>query len=370
VAFTHSDQQELFLPLVEGVHETPPWGAFMRNLVARTYARRAFLIITLANASAAQEPAVLHVAAPRAVKEPPLDFRRIAALGLHPYGQLRLGRVYTIDEMLDFDDRRRLVMQREALADMGIRYGRWLRVSAAGLADAWLLLVREREDFSSAAVSTMSAIAPHLAAALRTLVALAEQRLHAAMAQAPLARLGIGQIAFDAAARVMASDPLAERLLTFTVAPDPRSGRRLQLLPPVAAALERACASIATAEHDSGEVLLVDPARDLHLLLRKCDLALPEPAACPAVIGTVRVGAREHEHAGTAALRQLHGLSEREAALAQRLSRGESLIEAGRALGLTDETARNYSKRIYAKTGTRGQADLVREVLTGLTALA
>lgn len=369
MAFTHTDQQELFLPLVEGVHQTPPWGAFMRNLVARTYARRAFLIITLANAMPSREPTVIHVTAPRAVREPQLDFRRINALGLHPYGQLRPGRVYAIDEMLDFDNPTRLALQRGALAEMGIRYGRWLRVSAGGAADAWLLLVREREDFSSAAVSTLAAIGPHLAASLRTLAALAEQRLQTAMAQAALARLGAGQLAFDAGGRVMATDPQAERMLTFAPAPDPRGGRRLQLLPAAAGALEKACSAIAEGSIEATAVLL-DPARDLHMLLRKCDLVLPEPHARPAVIGTLRLAVREDERAGTRILRELHGLSDREAALAEKLSRGETIIEAGRALRLTDETARNYSKRIYAKTGTRGQGDLVREVLGGLTPFA
>ena len=36
------------------------------------------------------------------------------------------------------------------------------------------------------------------------------------------------------------------------------------------------------------------------------------------------------------------------------LARGEPLIEAGLALGLTAETTRNYSKRIYGKTGASG----------------
>jgi len=46
---------------------------------------------------------------------------------------------------------------------------------------------------------------------------------------------------------------------------------------------------------------------------------------------------------------------------------GDSIAEAGEALGLTVETARNYSKRIYTKTGAQGQADLVRILLSGVT---
>ena len=57
-----ADQNELFLPLVDGIHESPPFGAFIRNLVGRTYARRAFLIISLANAMPEQDPTVIHIA--------------------------------------------------------------------------------------------------------------------------------------------------------------------------------------------------------------------------------------------------------------------------------------------------------------------
>lgn len=369
-----ADQRELFLPLVEGIHENPPWGAFMRNLVARTYARRAFLIVSLANAMPTQEPTVIHVAAPRASQEPPLDFRRIDSLGLHPYGSIRPGRVYALEELLDFDDPVRPAQQRAALDAMGIRYGRFLRVSAGGAADAWLLLVREREDFSASAVATLSAIAPNLASALRTLAALIEQRLQTAMAQAALARLGSAQLAFDAGGRVMAADRHAESLLSFAPEPGPAQGRRLQLRPEVNRTLEAACTALAAAPApaSSGEtrIVLLDERRALWLLLRKSDLTLEGPHAAPAVIGTLRTARREDPATAIRTLAALHGLSRQEAALAHALTLGETIAEAGDRLGLTAETARNYSKRIYAKTGTTGQADLVREILTGLTPFA
>lgn len=369
-----ADQRELFLPLIEGIHESPPWGVFLRNLVARTYARRAFLIITLANAGPQQEPTVLHVAAPRAAQEPPLDFRRLAALGLHPYGQLRPERVYALDEMLDYDTPGRAAAQREVLDGLGMRYGRWLRVSARGAADAWIVLAREREDFSASAVATLTAIAPQLAVALRTLVALADQRLLAAMGQDALARLGLGQIAFDATGRVMAADPAAERLLAFAPEPEPVPGRRLQLAPEPRRALEAACAALAAAGEGETETVLLDPGQAgpegaLWLLLRRADLPLAGPAAAPAAIGVLRRARRAAPRAAVRTIARTLGLSDREAALAHGLTLGESILEAGQRLRLTPETARNYSKRIYAKTGTRGQADLVRLVLSGLAPL-
>lgn len=370
MAVLSADHRELFLPLIEGIHESPPWGLFLRNLVARMHARRAFLIITLADALPDQPPCVIHVAAPRAAHEAPLDFRRLEALRLHPYGALRPGRIYALDEMLDYDDRAQLAVQRAALAEMGIRYGRFLRVSAGGAADAWLVLVREREDFSGSAVAVLDAVAAHIAAALRTLAALIEQRLLTALATAALGRLGVGQLAFDREGRVMAADALARATLPLVADPGGRPGRRLQLRPDAARRLESACSLLATDDQTLPVVIGVDEARETHLLLRRSDLVLPEPSARPAVIGVVRQGLREAARAAIRTLAQRHGLSANEAALAHALSLGEALAEAGARLHLTEATARNYSKRIYAKTGTRGQADLVRVVLTGLAPLA
>lgn len=374
MSFLAADQRELYLPLVEGIHESPPWGLFLRNLVARTSARHAFIVITLAKAPPDEEPTAIHAAAPRAADEPPLDFRRFNALRLHPHGALRPGRVYNLDEMLDFDDRQQLAHQRAELERMGVRYGRWLRVSASGAADAWLVLVRHREDFSASSSAVLSTIAPHLGAALRTLAALIELRLQAAMAHAALGRIGVGQLALDASGRVMAADPVAERLLNFAPdsgpLPGPQSSRRLHVTPGAARELEYACAQIAAGADTAERMVQLDERRGLWLLLRKAQLPLARPHAAPAVIGTLRETRREDAEAAAAVLRLRHGLSQNEARLAHALSAGESIAEAGARLGLTPETARNYSKRIYAKTGTSGQADLVREILTGLPPFA
>jgi DNA-binding CsgD family transcriptional regulator len=370
MAVLSADHRELFLPLIEGIHESPPFGVFMRNLVARMYARRAFMIITLANAMPEQAPCVIHVAAPRAAQEDPIDFRRLDALRLHPYGALRPGRIYALDEMLDYDDRAQLAVQRAALAEMGIRYGRWLRVSAGGAADAWLVLVREREDFSGSAVAVLDAVAAHLAAALRTLAALIDQRLQTALATAALGRLGVGQLAFDGEGRVMAADRTAESTLTLVPEPGGRPGRRLQLRPETARRFESLCAAPATDPQGLPQVICVDEARGIDLLLRRSDLVLAEPSARPAVIGLLRDTSREPARSAIRTLAARHGLSANEAALAHGLSLGESLAEAGLRLHLTEQTARNYSKRIYAKTGARGQADLVRLILTGLAPFA
>ena len=69
-------------------------------------------------------------------------------------------------------------------------------------------------------------------------------------------------------------------------------------------------------------------------------------------------------------LGQMFDLIPCEARLALALSRGMSIAEAAVELGLTLESARTYSKRIYAKTGARGQADLVRFIHRSVLAIA
>ena len=363
-------QRELSLPLISGIHEDPPWTTFMRRLVEQTYARRAFLIITLANAMQSQDPAVVHVAAARARHEPPLDFRRITEIGLHPYGLMRPERVYALEEMLDHGDHAKRDNQRAALQAMGIYYGRWLRISASGFADAWLLLVREREDFSSFASSLLSAIVPHFSAALRTFVALSEQRLFAAMARRTLERIGLGQLAFDSGGRVIAADPFAESLLSFLPEPGQITGRRLRLLPEVARALEGICAELASGHRNQARIICLDPQRGLNMLLRPSDLKLEYYDPHPSVIGTIQIDSPNISECAVQVISELYGLSGNEASLAYGLITGESIIEAGKRLHLTTETARIYSKRIYAKTATKGQVDLVRLLMASLARFA
>lgn len=57
---------------------------------------------------------------------------------------------------------------------------------------------------------------------------------------------------------------------------------------------------------------------------------------------------------------QLYGLTHTEAQLALMMANGSSIASAGTTLGLTEGTARTYSKRIYAKLGIERQAALAQ----------
>ena len=309
MAMIPGDERELLLPLYAGLHERPVWTTFLARLRARTGATRTVLIIGAPDQTAR---AVIHQSP---AHSPESLESLVAALPL-PMNAMRPGRVYALDESPDppspTPDQPR------------IAYGRLLRIAPAEDLHAWLFLLHDRADFAAADSALLSGLAPHLSVAIET----------------------DGQVI---AGTLPATDG-APRALT--------------------APLARACTQLAGQPSHTRLVLRQADSKAPALLLRlpaPQGLAIKPPAA---VIATFRHARREDLVSGARILAATLGISTREAQLAEALSRGVPLAEAGAALGLTRETARSYSKRIYAKTGTSGQADLVRLVLTGLAPLA
>jgi DNA-binding CsgD family transcriptional regulator/PAS domain-containing protein len=64
-----------------------------------------------------------------------------------------------------------------------------------------------------------------------------------------------------------------------------------------------------------------------------------------------------------ALLKRLYRLTDAEVAYAARLVAGQSVIDAAAAAGISENTGRTHLRRIFAKTNTHRQADLVRLLL-------
>ncbi len=336
MAITPTDESNLLLPLFEGIFEQPLWETFLRRLAQRTGAQRVRL--TVQNSAAPEQmPLRRRVLADRLAQrddpgEPdPIDARVYAAL--------RPNRVYAIEELREFDP------QAAHVGD-----ARLIRVAGRGDLHAWIVLLHEREAFAAADSALLTALAPLVATALSIFATLGGMRLRLEAAEATLALLGIEQEVLDRSGKVLGEEA--------------RAG---MFVPVQSPALAGACLALADAEPTERRMIATE---DQDLLLRptgKSRADLPHPAAAVAMLRTKR---REPADSGAQVLARQYGLSPREAALAEAISRGVPLIEAGQTLRLTAETTRNYSKRIYAKTGTSGQADLVRLVLEGLAPLA
>lgn len=337
MVLSRSDETDLLIPIYEGVHETPPWRRFLSRLQHRTRADHAALVLR-------QGAAPMHEATQffsgadiraRVLGASPTERALTDAV---PFDRLKPGRVYSESELIELGDVDQHGQHRDYLAQIRVGSLRVVRIVAPEALWAWLVIARESGEFSAADGALLSAIVPNFAVALDIFAALERARFKAAQSEDALARAGIGWIALDAKGQRIEASALGERLAHSPGAP---------------------CRGRIETGRDEAEriVKAFSGARPL--------LA----AALPATIAYVR-DAPIGDAPRVAALQQLYGLSPKEAGLAVALANGQTLGEAAEALGLSLETARNYSKRIFVKTDTRGQADLVRLVLTGAASLA
>lgn len=339
-----SDETDLITVLHEGLHEEPRWRTFLSRLQRRTRADHVSLI-------ASQGDTPVHGATQwftgRDVRAQAQQLAALAALDPTPYRRLRPGRVYSAMELIDPDDAAHTRFRREYLERIGVRHGRFMRVTDMDGRDAWLNVTRAADDFTAADSALLSGLAPHLAIALRTLGELERARFRAAVADDVLAHAGLGWASLDREGR---------SLDTGGCGGPGSAGERLPpaiCIPPDG----RVRAVRIGAEDPVNLLILPVPEEPLTASAMPVVVAVSAGKAVP--------GARVAE-----ALALLFALSVTESRLAVRLAAGDSLAGAASALGLTIETARTYSKRLFAKTGTRGQPDLVRLVLTSVAALA
>jgi DNA-binding CsgD family transcriptional regulator len=189
-------------------------------------------------------------------------------------------------------------------------------------------------------------------------------RLRATIAEDALALIGVGQAILDGEGRIVLADAIATEEL------DVQSTGRPQIRAGAAQALNAACRDLAEAPSEARRTVRFDDRLGKDVLLRRAPVDVGATLSGSYSVGLVRQPQRKNATSAARITAATLGLSTREAALAEAMSQGCSILEAGAELQLTPETARNYSKRIYAKTGASGQADLVRRMLTGLSPFA
>ena len=346
MAFTRTDENDLLIPLHDGIHETPLWSTFVKRLRRRAQADAAVLVVRHAE-SAPRESLEISAFSPH--------FQR-ALLPFDParLGSLRPGRIYGADDI-------------EGGSALNLRIVRIGEPDSELI--AWTMLVRTRDDFGAAAATLLAALMPHLQIALRTLGTFERERERTRAANAVSARLGVGWLAMDAEARVLDADPLADRVLRARLGMARLIGERLYVVAPKArSALARAASDFATRPDEPPRIVPLSVSPEQSLLVMPAGAERFPLVADAAMIGVVRA-VPDAAPDRAALIAELFGLPRSEARLAAALADGASIAEAAKTAGITLETARNYSKRVYARTGARGQADLVRLILSSVAAL-
>jgi DNA-binding CsgD family transcriptional regulator len=366
---TRQDETELLTALHAGVLEQPLWSTFLERLRLRAGATRVTLVFGSGDSPMTE---VTELFAGRATPHE-LEARYRAELYRDdplPYHRLRPGRVYALAEFLEPNNPAHVAFSRDFLQPMGIRDLRVLRIAEPGGYNAWLSIFRGDRDFGGGEILLLGALAEHLGIAFRTLSAIEQERIRHGISATVMKRLNFCWFTLDARGRVIDTDEGAEALLrrSSVLRRDPR-GRLFPTDPPAERAFSESLRAIADAPGGRARAIHLsdDPWLDMLVVpMSQRRIAGKLTAVATAYVhGEDRSGSDRRDQ-----LRELFGLSRAEAGLALALSRGQRIAEAAVDLGITEETARYYTKQLYAKTGARGQADLVRLVMASVVMIA
>ena len=355
--------------LLEGSFEQPLWSSFLEQL--RHLCEADFVSLLFQPPGWRKNDSLILSANGASAEESLENYRRHS----YPeYDALRLwmedGEPYPMAAMIAEDGGKHKAFFDEMTDTVGITATLFMRVQEQSGVDGWLSLARRGGEFSAEVKALLREIAPVLRSVLRLYIAREQERFAARLNEETVQRLQFGWIALDAAGLILSADPYGEQVLADgEVLARDRDGR-LEVRPgdmqrDINTAVGKLAASPQAAP--SAVQLRADPWLDM-LLVQARHRPLSSSGS-PAVIAYVH-GDNWSSSLRESQLCEMFALSASEARLALALCRGKRIAEAGAEIGLTVETARSYSKAIYAKTGARGQPDLVRIILGSILALA
>lgn len=356
---------ELLQALHEGMFEQPLWTQFLN----RTRVRAGALYCSLVFRPIGQDEIIELWAGP---PTPPHLARLLDEKFSRdplPYRRMREGRIYTLDELFDPGDPLQQAYCDEFLAPLGIRNLRTVRITEPSGMNAWLNCAGGA-NLGVSAGSLLNALVPHVRIALRSFIALEREKFRASVTSEVFGRLNFGWLTLDAGCRIIDMTPHVEQQLQRTTLL--RRGR-YDRLTPASPAVDRTLAALVKRYALDGDL----PPKAINLSRDPLMDMLVAPFRNPSVSATAKPvaivylsGDRRSQADRCDQLAELFGLLPSEARLAWAIASGLSIQQAATELGITVETARHYSKKVYAKTGSRGQVELVRTILTSVLAIA
>ncbi|MDD3798142.1 MAG: helix-turn-helix transcriptional regulator [Novosphingobium sp.] len=214
-----------------------------------------------------------------------------------------------------------------------------------------------------------SALARHVARARTYRGQLVETRRLGEVFNSGLGRLSIGVITVFPDGRPIAANRLACDLLDEADGISLIGGRLCLASPAEQKALRKLLDMTIGGTVEQGGLRVTRPSgkADLNLLVLR-------PPPRPGVIRSgLRILLRDPEHRtvhSRNALRDLHGLTDTEAAITMHLANGLSSEEVEERFAIRHNTMRAHLRSIYAKLGVCSHAELVYAILTGASALA
>ncbi|MBX9719082.1 helix-turn-helix transcriptional regulator [Candidatus Binatia bacterium] len=227
-----------------------------------------------------------------------------------------------------------------------------------------------QSSHSAAEKRLMEAVLPHVQRTVAIQRRIDGIDLGRAAAFDALDRLSIGICLLDRLGRAIVVNRAARSIfdqndgLTLGAAgvraDNPQAGSTLHAI------ITRACRVATTQDEPTGDLTLVprrSGRRAFTVLVSPLRLQLFELANQPPAAILLVADPEQRAEGVEEALVRLYKLTPMESRVARMLLDGESVESIAGSLGVTGNTARTHLKRVFSKTGTRGQADLMRLIL-------
>jgi DNA-binding CsgD family transcriptional regulator len=366
-----SDASQLLEPLMSGITEGSPWSVFLERLRRRLRADYASLIFRPLRLGL-PENRVVHLFCGQ--DSPPI-VSQLYRDSLYmrdpmPYHQMQDGRVFALPDLLRFDDPAHRAYREELLIPSGMNFLRMMRVTEASGVSAWLTVSRRDGEFRAADDRLIAELDPFLRAALCGYLALERERLNATIANEAISRMNFSWLTLDADGRILDADAQGKLMLADSgVLSQARDGRLTASVQKVSRQINAAVRDLVRNPQSRPRAIVLNREPWLDMLLVRANFRAGTARPMPSLLAYVHAD-RWSSVDRCDQLREMFDLIPCEARMALALGRGMSIAESAVELRLSIESARTYSKRIYAKTGARGQADLVRFIHRSVLAIA
>ncbi len=229
--------------------------------------------------------------------------------------------------------------------------------------------VRRHRQFEAADVELYKVLAPHLQRAVQINIKLARAELRHQASVTTLDRLEEGILFVDLNARIVFANKAAE---TFFANRDLRlhkgclqAGSAAETARLHAAIAKCAGAEIAPRRSDSFPLAREAGRSPLSLLIAPLPMQIPMSPSALQPMAVIFVNDPDKANKPTTAqLREKFKMTPAEASFAAEILEGDGIQAAADRLSISRATARTHLARIFDKTGTRRQAELVRVLIS------
>jgi len=365
-------QQRLIALAYDATLQPEGWAAFLHEF--RLAMRSSGALLMFGDAAGSEPARDIRDSAWHTLTLTRLYYDTFRALNPLDYARMEPGRVYGYEDFVPREAFERSDYYRQYCTRTATEHALVGCFGEPHGARAWLNLSRGADGgaYARRERRLLQSLLPHLERVLKICARLERADAEYRRLREQVDAFGVATLLIDAGARVTVANRAAQALLEgnpglqlahgrlgFTEARDQNAFAHAlaEVLGPGAA---RDSASFMVAPH---------AAQAVSVLLRRLRRE-DEPVA-----GRAEAAVYLRPRAGSAPflrvdhVASLFGLTTTEARLAVLLAEGQSLQQIAQALGITEATARTYCKRVFDKTDTARQADLVRLILTSVVGI-